>query len=97
MDTPELDEILTEASDRKHRIFVKVRKIGHDSETREFEVDAMSVDEVIHSFINQAKRNGRHIRIDPDHKNHVTRLVVYVKGLEKTRDEQLISIKDWSI
>lgn len=98
-DTPELDALLTEASGsgRKHRIFVKVRNIGHDDGEQEHEVDAMSVDEVIHSFMHQAKRNGRHIRIEPDHKNGVTKLVVYVKGASKNRDEQLISVKDWSI
>jgi hypothetical protein len=99
MDTPELDELmLTEnkQAKRKHRIFVKVRDIGHDDNEQEFEVDADSMNDVIHSFIHQARKNGRHIHIEPKSANQV-QLTVHVKGVNKTRDEQIISIKDWSV
>jgi hypothetical protein len=98
MKTPELDQILAEAhsSNRKHRIFVRTKSIGFDDQEKEFEVDAGSLDEVIQSFMSQAKRNGRHVRIEPISQNQV-KLVVYVKGVTKTRDEQIIQLKDWSV
>ncbi len=95
-ETPELDEVLAEASaGRQHRIFVRVQNIGFDDAEKEYEVGASSIDEVIQSFMSQAKRNGKHVRIEPVSNNQV-KLVVYAKGVNKTRDEQIIQIKDWS-
>ncbi len=54
------------------------------------------MDEVVQSFMAQAKRNGRHVRIEPVAANQM-KLVVYVKGANKMRDEQIIQIKDWSM
>jgi hypothetical protein len=98
--TPELDEVLTEASagrDRKHRIFVQVRHIGFDDETTEHEVDAKDMDEVIHSLRHQYQLKGRHLHIKPLSHNQV-QLTAHVKGASgKTRDETIIKIKDWSL
>lgn len=96
-DTSALDQILEEATGtRNHRIFVRVKSIGFDDAEREYEVEAGSMDEVVQSFMAQAKRNGRHVRIEPVAANQM-KLVVYVKGVNKTRDEQIIQIKDWSM
>lgn len=96
-DTSALEQILEEASGtRSHRIFVRVKSIGFDDAEREYEVEAGSMDEVVQSFMAQAKRNGRHVRIEPVAANQM-KLVVYVKGANKMRDEQIIQIKDWSM
>lgn len=96
--TPELDQILNESTDgRKRRIFVKVRNIGFDDEEKEHEVEADHINDVIHSMFHHARKNGRHIHIDPLGKGHV-KLTVHVKGTTgKTRDEQIIHVKDWSL
>ena len=94
--TDALDELLNEASGkRQHRIFIRTQTIGFDNTEHEYEVNAESLDEVIHSIIHQAKRNGKHVRIEPVSKNQV-KLVVHVRGVNKNRDEQIIQLKDWS-
>lgn len=96
--TPELDQFLAESTDgRKHRIFVKVRDIGYEDEEKEHEVEADGINDVIHSMLHHARKNGRHLHIEPLDKGHV-RLTVHVKGTTgKTRDEQIIHVKDWSL
>lgn len=97
IDTPELDEVLTEATgNRAHRIFARTQNIGFDDEEREIEVKAADMNEVIQSIMSQARRNGRHVRIEPVSKNQV-KLVVFVKGATTNRDEQIIQLKDWSL
>lgn len=96
--TPDLDTFLTENTDkRKHRIFVRVRDIGYEDEEKEHEVEADGINDVIHSMLHHARKNGRHLHIEPLDKGHV-RLTVHVKGATgKTRDEQIIHVKDWSL
>lgn len=96
-DTPELDQYLMEATGkRQHRIFVRVKNIGFDDSEKEFEVAADSLSDVIHSFQHQARRNGKHVRIEHDFDKKIVRLIVHIKGVNKTRDEQIIQLRDLS-
>ena len=89
--------MVTEATgNRAHRIFARTQNIGFDDEEREIEVKAADMNEVIQSIMSQARRNGRHVRIEPVSKNQV-KLVVFVKGATTNRDEQIIQLKDWSL
>lgn len=96
-ETPELDKVLTEATkDRQRRIFVRVKNIGYDDTEQEHEVNADHISDVIHSIQAHAKRQGRHLHIEPLGPGHA-RLTVHVKGVTgKRRDEQVIHIKDLS-
>lgn len=103
--TPELDEVLMEASqfrNRKHRIFVRTRHIGFDDRTTETEVDAADMSEVVHKIQHQARRQGKAVHIKPIGANHM-RVTIHVKGADregrpqKTRDETIVDIKDWSL
>lgn len=99
LDTPELDQILNEASaesKRKHRIFARVQNIGYEDEEKEHEIAADDLDDVVQKFTSQAQRNGRKIHIQPLGHNHM-KLTVYIKGVNGKKDEQIIHIKDWSI
>ena len=94
--TPELDQILTEASGKRaHRIFVRTKDIGFDDKEHEHEVNADSLDDVVHSVLHQARANGKHVKIIPVAPNQI-KLVVYTKGVNKNKEEQIVNIKDWS-
>jgi len=95
--TPELDQILTEAAGkRQHRIFARVQNIGYEDEEQEHEIAADDLNHVVQTFTAQAKRNGRKIHITPLAHNHM-KLTVYIQGVNGTKDEQIIHIKDWSL
>lgn len=97
--TNDLDRALNEAvhnKQRKHRIFVRAQQIGFDDGVDEYEVNANSLDEVIHPIIHQARRNGKHVRVEPISRNQIN-LIVYIRGATKMQDDMIIKLKDWSV
>jgi len=96
-DTTDLDAVLTEASTkRKHRIFARVKNLGFDHDEREYEIEADDMNAIIHEYMNKAKRQGRHVRIEPKANNEI-QLTMYAKGVNQTRDEQIVRLRNLSI